>query len=124
MPKTPQLKIVRIGGRRSSERDQRRRGRVDERRRRPAEQHQGGDGEDEAERDPVRVGALDGNGVALGERRRDQEREDTGDLGRRMGPRDEHERRRDVRADAHDRDRHDDREKLRGWQRPVSPTSS
>ena len=66
-----------------AERDEGRRGRVDERRRRPAEEDEGGEREDEAERDAVRVGALDRDREALGERRGDEERADAGDRRRR-----------------------------------------
>ena len=67
----------------ADQRDERRRGHVDERRRRPAEEDEGGDGEDEAERDAVRVGALDRDREALGQGRGDEERADPGDRRRR-----------------------------------------
>ena len=75
IPKTPALKIARMGGRPPDQRDERRRCHVDEGRGRPAEEHEGGDREDEAERDAVRVSALDRHREALGQRRRDEKRE-------------------------------------------------
>ena len=93
-----------------SERDERRSGRVDERRRRPSEEHEGGDGEDEAEGDAIRIGALDRDRKAFRQRRGEEKRPDAGDRRGRTGVAGEGDGRYRVRSDANERDRRDDRE--------------
>ena len=69
---------------------------------RPAEQHDAGDAEDEAEVDAARVDVLDGNRIALRDRRCEQQREDADDRRRGVpGPR-ERDRRRDEDGSAGD----------------------
>src|SRR6185295_4880524 len=102
------------------DRDDRGCARVDERRRRPPEQHERGEGEDEAERDTVRVRSLDWDREALSEGRGEEERADARD--RRPGARisGKGDGRYCIRGKADERDRRHDREQPRGWMRPAT----
>ena len=96
------------------QRDERRGGHVDEGRGRPAEEHERGDREDEAERDAVRVSVLDRDREAFRQRRGDEERGNAGERRPRPWVAEERDRRRDIRRDPDYGDRRDDREQSRG----------
>jgi hypothetical protein len=97
------------------ERHERRRGHVDERGRRPAEEDERRDGEDEPQGDAVRVGALHGHREALRECGGDEERAHAQDDGRRAGVAGGDKACREVGANADERHRGYDRKQSRRW---------
>ena len=96
------------------QRDERRSDHVDAGRGRPAEEHEGRNGEDEPEGDAVRVGVLHRHGKALGKGGGDEERGDPRDRCQRPGVATERKRRGNERRDADQGNGRDDREESRG----------